>query len=163
LQPLIDMSLFVIILLIVLGIVLLLIEFLVIPGVTIAGIGGLVLIGTSIYSTYKSYGSTTGNIILVVTFLLVILATILALRSKTWRKVMLNTAVDGKAAESFDDRLKPGDHGKAVTRLAPMGNAMFGDIITEVKTMGEFVDAGTEVEIIKVHNREIVVKPITHS
>jgi membrane-bound ClpP family serine protease len=157
------MSLFVIILLIVLGIVLLLIEFLVIPGITIAGIGGLVLIGTSIYSTYKSYGSTTGNIVLVVTFLLVLAATFFALRSKTWRKVMLNTTVDGKAAESFDDRLKPGDHGKAVTRLAPMGNAMFGDIITEVKTMGEFVDAGTEVEIVKVHNKEIVVKPITRS
>ncbi|NLI23116.1 MAG: hypothetical protein GX419_00215 [Bacteroidales bacterium] len=157
------MSLFVIILLIVLGIVLLLIEFLVIPGITIAGIGGLVLIGTSIYSTYKSYGSTTGNIVLVVTFLLILAATFFALRSKTWRKVMLNTTVDGKAAESFDDRLKPGDHGKAVTRLAPMGNAMFGDIITEVKTMGEFVDAGTEVEIVKVHNKEIVVKPITRS
>lgn len=157
------MSLFVIILLIVLGIVLLLIEFLVIPGVTIAGIGGLVLIGTSIYSTYKSYGSTTGNIVLIVTLLFVLLATFFALRSKTWRKVMLNTTVDGKAAESFDDKLKPGDHGKAVTRLAPMGNAMFGDIITEVKTMGEFVDAGTEVEVVKVHNREIVVKPITRS
>jgi len=157
------MSLFVIILLIVLGIVLLLIEFLVIPGITIAGIGGLVLIGTSIYSTYKSYGSTTGNIVLIATFLLVLAATFFALRSKTWRKVMLNTTVDGKAAESFDDRLKPGDHGKAVTRLAPMGNAMFGDIITEVKTMGEFVDAGTEVEIVKVHNKEIVVKPITRS
>lgn len=157
------MSLFVIILLIVLGIILLLIEFLVIPGITIAGIGGLVLIGTSIYSTYKSYGSTTGNIVLVVTFLLILAATFFALRSKTWRKVMLNTTVDGKAAESFDDRLKPGDHGKAVTRLAPMGNAMFGDIITEVKTMGEFVDAGTEVEIVKVHNKEIVVKPITRS
>lgn len=157
------MSLFVIILLIVLGIVLLLIEFLVIPGVTIAGIGGLVLIGTSIYSTYKSYGSTTGNIVLIVTLLFVLLATFFALRSKTWRKVMLNTTVDGKASESFDDKLKPGDHGKAVTRLAPMGNAMFGDIITEVKTMGEFVDAGTEVEVVKVHNREIVVKPITRS
>jgi len=157
------MSLFVIILLIVLGIVLLLIEFLVIPGVTVAGIGGLVLIGTSIYSTYKSYGSTTGNIVLIVTLLFVLLATFFALRSKTWRKVMLNTTVDGKASESFDDKLKPGDHGKAVTRLAPMGNAMFGDIITEVKTMGEFVDAGTEVEVVKVHNREIVVKPITRS
>ncbi len=157
------MSLFVIILLIVLGIVLLLIEFLVIPGVTIAGIGGLVLIGTSIYSTYKSYGSTAGNIVLIVTFFLILLASFFALRSKTWRKVMLNTTVDGKASESFDDKLKPGDHGKAVTRLAPMGNAMFGDIITEVKTMGEFVDAGTEVEVVKVHNREIVVKPITRS
>jgi hypothetical protein len=29
--------------------------------------------------------------------------------------------------------------------------------------MGEFVDAGTEVEIVKVHNKEIVVKPITRS
>lgn len=157
------MSLFVIILLIVLGIVLLLIEFLVIPGVTVAGIGGLVLIGTSIYSTYKSYGSTAGNIVLIVTFFLILLASFFALRSKTWRKVMLNTTVDGKASESYDDKLKPGDHGKAVTRLAPMGNAMFGDIITEVKTMGEFVDAGTEVEVVKVHNREIVVKPITRS
>lgn len=157
------MSLFVIILLIVFSIVLLLIEFLVIPGITIAGVGGLALIVTSIYTTYTSYGSATGNVVLIVTFLLVLATTIFALRSKTWRKVMLNTAVDGKAAESFDDKLKPGDHGKAVTRLAPMGNAMFGDIITEVKTMGEFVDAGTEVEIIKVHNKEIVVKPLTHS
>lgn len=155
------MSLFVIILFILLGIVLLLIEFLVIPGITIAGIGGLVLIGTSIYSAYKSYGTTTGNIVLIITFFLVLVATFFALRAKTWKRVMLDTAVDGKAAESFDEKLKPGDHGKAVTRLAPMGNAMFGDIITEVKTMGEFVDPGTEVEIVKVHNKEIVVKPIT--
>jgi membrane-bound ClpP family serine protease len=157
------MSLFVIILLILLGIVLLLVEFLVIPGVTIAGIGGVVLIGTSIYSTYKTYGTVTGNIVLLVSFLLILTATVIALRSKTWKKVMLQTTIDGKAAESYDEKLKAGDRGKAVTRLAPMGNAMFGDIITEVKTMGEFVDPGAEVEIVKVHQKEIIVKPITKS
>jgi len=157
------MSILLIVGMIVLGILLLMVEFLIIPGITVAGIGGMILIGGSIYMAYKYHGPFMGNIILISTLLLIIVSMYFALRSKTWKKVMLKTEIDSKTSESLDDKLKAGDRGKAITRLAPMGNAMFGDLITEVKTMGEFVDPNSEVEIVKVHNKEVIVKPLTHS
>ena len=46
--------------LIVLGIVLFLIEFLIIPGITIAGIGGMILTAAGIYLAYSNFGPQTG-------------------------------------------------------------------------------------------------------
>ena len=63
------MTVFAIILLIFLGLLLLLIEFAVIPGVTIAGIGGFILLGLSVYIAFSSYGSGVG--FLTLTFVLI--------------------------------------------------------------------------------------------
>ena len=56
------MTLTTIIILIILGVVLLLLEFLVIPGTTIAGIGGILLIAIAVYYGYEVYGTKTGHI-----------------------------------------------------------------------------------------------------
>src|SRR5690554_2641294 len=58
------MTAFTIILLIFLGLLLLLIEFAVIPGVTIAGIGGFILLGLSVYIAFAEYGTGIGFITL---------------------------------------------------------------------------------------------------
>jgi membrane-bound ClpP family serine protease len=50
-----------IVLLIVFGIVLILLEFFVIPGVTIAGIGGVLLVGGGVMLSYQAFGSEAGN------------------------------------------------------------------------------------------------------
>jgi membrane-bound ClpP family serine protease len=155
------MSLFLIIILILLGILLLVVEFLIIPGITIAGIGGVALIGGTIYLTYKNYGVMAGNIVLLSTLVLIIGVAILTLRSRTWKKVMLDTKIDGKAADSMEDLLKPGDRGKAITRLAPMGNIQVGEVITEAKSMGEFITVNSDIEVVRVKNKEVIVKPIT--
>ena len=55
------MTIFIIVLLIVLGIGLLLLEFLVIPGVTVAALGGVLMIGGGIYLSYDHYGSSIGH------------------------------------------------------------------------------------------------------
>jgi membrane-bound ClpP family serine protease len=155
------MSLFLIIILILLGILLLVVEFLIIPGITVAGIGGVALIGGTIYLTYKNYGVMAGNIVLLSTLVLIIGVAILTLRSRTWKKVMLDTKIDGKAADSMEDLLKPGDHGKAITRLAPMGNIQVGDVITEAKSMGEFITVNSDIEVVRVKNKEVIVKLLT--
>jgi membrane-bound ClpP family serine protease len=155
------MSLFLIIILILLGILLLVVEFLIIPGITVAGIGGVALIGGTIYLTYKNYGVMAGNIVLLSTLVLIIGVAILTLRSRTWKKVMLNTKIDGKAADSMEDLLKPGDRGKAITRLAPMGNIQVGEVITEAKSMGEFITVNSDIEVVRVKNKEVIVKPLT--
>ncbi|MFN8208105.1 MAG: hypothetical protein U0T82_11950 [Bacteroidales bacterium] len=155
------MSLFLIIILILLGILLLIVEFLIIPGVTIAGIGGVALIGGTIYLTYKNYGVMAGNIVLLSTLVLIIGVAVFTLRSRTWKKVMLDKQIDGKAADSMEDLLKPGDRGKAITRLAPMGNIQVGDVITEAKSMGEFITVNSDIEVVRVKNKEVIVKPLT--
>ena len=64
------MSLTAIIFLIVLGIILFYVEFLIVPGVTIAGIAGAICIVVGIYFGYKEYGAPGGHYILVATVIL---------------------------------------------------------------------------------------------
>lgn len=155
------MSIFLIIILILLGILLLIVEFLIIPGVTVAGIGGIALIGGTIYLTYRNYGLMVGNIVVVSTLVLVVALIIITMRTRTWKKVMLDTQIDGKVADSMEEHIKAGDRGKAITRLAPMGNIQVGEVITEAKSMGEFIPVGTDIEVVRVKNKEVIVKPIS--
>ena len=60
----------VVIILIVLGILLFVIEFLLVPGVTIAGICGLVLTVLVVYKAFNDFGATTGVWMLIGTLML---------------------------------------------------------------------------------------------
>ena len=60
----------VIIILVVLGILLFVIEFLLVPGVTIAGIGGLVLTVLGVYKAFNDFGASTGVWVLISTLML---------------------------------------------------------------------------------------------
>jgi membrane-bound ClpP family serine protease len=87
------MSIYAIILLIILGVVLLWVEFLVVPGITIAGIGGVLLIGTSIYLTYEYHGVSAGNYVLLGSVLFMFLSVYFSLKSKTWKRTMLESSL----------------------------------------------------------------------
>ena len=151
----------IIILLITLGILLFLIEFLLIPGITIAGIGGALLTLAGIYLAFSNFGQQTGLIVLVCTLIITIVIFAFSLRARTWRKVMLTTNIDGKINEMPDDtKIKPGDKGIAITRLAPMGTVKVNDLVFEVKSVSGYVDPKTEIEVVKVTPSQILVKPI---
>ena len=155
------MSIGAIIFLIILGIVLFLIEFLIIPGITIAGIGGFLCIGAGIFAAYYGHGVQVGNITLLSTLGAIVLTIALVLKSRTWKKVMLDSNIDGIVGDvKHDVTFKVGDHGKAITRLAPIGKAMINDKMVEAKSMAGFVDENTEIEIVKIQNTNVVVKPL---
>ena len=155
------MSIGAIVFLIILGIVLLLIEFLIIPGITIAGIGGFLCLAAGIFAAYYGHGVQVGNITLVSTLFVVILSIILVLKTKTWKKVMLESNIDGVVEDiKHDAAFKVGDHGKTITRLAPIGKAMINDKTVEAKSITGFIDENTEIEIVKIQNTNVVVKPL---
>jgi len=98
-----------IILLIILGVVLILLEIFVIPGATISGIGGLILLGTGVYFSYDVFGTVVGHYTLLGAILFIILIFYYALRSGTWKRVSLNKSITSKI-ESIDElNVKPGD------------------------------------------------------
>lgn len=53
-----------------------------------------------------------------------------------------------------------GDIGQVVSILRPTGKASFGDAIVDVVAEAEFLDKGTQVEIIKIHGNRVVVKSV---
>ncbi len=153
------MSWTVIVALIVIGLIFLVLEILVVPGSTIVGVVGFILMAIGIWQTYLVYGSETGHYVLGGSIVLTLGALALSLRSKTWNRAMLHTEINSKTNVYEADKVKPGDEGKAVSRLVPMGKALINDEYYEVRTSGEFVDQETEVIITKIEHNKIFVKP----
>lgn len=150
----------VIAILILVGLVLLALEILVIPGAGIAGVIGFLLMVSGVWLAYAKEGSAGGNITLLATILLNIVGITLMLRSKTWKKAQLRTSVPGKV-RTFDNMdLKEGMHGKTISRCAPTGKAAFGDHYVEVDAGTTYLKTGTTIEIIKINGNKIFVKHI---
>ena len=155
------MSIFAIILLILLGIVLLLLEFLVVPGVTVAGIGGVVALVVAVIVAYSTHGATIGNYTLFGTLLTMFLVLIIAFKTGTWKKVMLNNSVISRVEYGLsEDAVKAGDTGETITRLNPIGKVMINEQVYEGKSVGGFINEHTKVEVIKVQTNNIIVKQL---
>lgn len=146
-----------IILFIVIGALLMLLEVLVIPGTTVAGIGSVILLGLGVYFSYSIYGTNTGNWVLGGTIAFVILSLVISLRAKTWKRFMLNSSVDGQV-NLIDNEIKPGDTGITVSRLNPMGKILINNEYYEARAINEIIDPNTEVVITKISGNTLIVK-----
>jgi len=151
----------IIIILIVLGILLFVIEFLLVPGVTIAGIGGLVLTVFGVYKAFDNYGSNVGVWILIGTVILSVFVIAMSLRARTWNRLMLKTNIKGTVdTDLTEGQVKPGDMGTTLTRLAPMGKILINDLVREAKSTEGYIDEHTDIEIVSIEGTRISVKPI---
>lgn len=153
------MSLLAIIIIILLGILLLLLEFLVIPGVTVFGIGGFVFILLGIGSSYYFHGVTAGNITLLGTVIASLFTIYFIFKQKTWKKLGLQASISSKNEPYEVEKIHAGDSGKTITRLAPIGKAMINEVVCEAKSTGGFIDENTDIEVVQVLNTQIIVKP----
>lgn len=154
------MSITVIIILILLGILLFLIEFLLVPGITVAGIGGAILIVGGIILSYHYHGSAIGNFTLLGTALISFLTVFIVLKSGTWRKIMLQKDISGKVnvVDQTGTEVKVGDVGKTVTRLNPIGKVVINGNYFEAQSLNKYIDQKTDIEVIKVLSNKLVVK-----
>jgi len=148
-----------IIILIVIGLIFLLLEILVIPGATVAGIIGGAVIVFGIYEAYHSHGAIAGHITLVSTIVATLLVLVYAIRSKTWKKAMLQTQINSKVNIIDEKKIKIGDTGITISRLAPAGKARINDSLYEVHSLGSFIDQEMEIEVLKISYNKIIVKP----
>jgi membrane-bound ClpP family serine protease len=150
-----------VIILILLGIFLFLIEFLLIPGVTIAAIGGAVLTISGIYLAFERFGTQTGSLVLVFALVASIVIFAFSLRSRTWKKAMLKTKIDSNVSEEMGlEHIHEGDTGETIGRLAPMGMIRVNTYSFEAKSMAGYLDPRTPIEVVKIHGSQIIVKPI---
>jgi membrane-bound ClpP family serine protease len=154
------MNIIIILFLIILGIVLLIIEITILPGITIAGLGGVLLFAYSIYLAFSNYGSLVGFLILA--FILIVAPTIVVLlfKGKSGKKMVLKTVLHGVANEINHEKVNIGDIGVTIGRLAPMGKIKVNNEVVEVRSTGTFVNPGEKVRIIQIEKSQITVEPL---
>ena len=139
------------------AIFLFLLEIFLLPGITVAGIGGaLFAIGGIVYA--YSIGTVMGHVTLVVSIVLFVGFFAWLLRAKSFQRVALKTNVDSTLTSTRDMGLQVGDEGIALSRLAPIGKARFGDTTVEAKTQGDFIDEQTPIVIVRIEGYNVVVE-----
>ncbi|MCB0430875.1 MAG: NfeD family protein [Flavobacteriales bacterium] len=149
-----------IILILLLGLGLIILEFLVIPGTTIVGFLGAALVVAAVLFAYRDHGSTSGHVILAVSAVILGGMFILGFRAKTWERLSVRTEITGKVNVLEEGEVNPADKGKSISRLAPMGKAVFNEKMYEVQSTGAFIAEGTDVEVTKVSGNKIWVKQV---
>ena len=151
-----------IITLILLGLLLVLAEILLIPGVGIAGVLGLLAMGGSCAYAFMEMGNMTGIIVTSVNAVLLVVLIIWVLRAQTWKRLSLETNIDSKAVVP-EVEVSVGDKGRSVTRLAPMGTVRFGDNSLEATSMEGLIDPGMDVQVVAIEDAKIYVSIVNNN
>ncbi len=151
------MSLTAIVILILLGLFLLILEILFVPGMVL-GFISVILMLVGIIFAYQDYGNMTGTIVLAGTGVVTAAAVYFSFKSNTWKKLGVHSTVDGKANVLEEGSVNVGDTGRTISRLNPIGNAFINNKQVEVHTQDGFIDEEKDIEVIKVQQNKILVK-----
>ncbi len=153
------MDLVFIVILLVVGMALIILELVAIPGTTIAGISGIILTVWGLVKVFGEYGTFWGGIITAFDVIFCFGLFYWSLKTKTWKRFEQKEEISSKVNE-IKTAVKVGDKGKTITRLAPMGTALINGDRMEVYTSTSFVDPDTDIEVEEVEGNKIRVKVI---
>ena len=152
---------FIIAILMVIAIALLLLEIFMLPGITVAGIGGLLFAAGGLIYAY-SVSTCVGHVTLGASLVAFAAAFAWLMRSKSFSRVALNTDIDSRLTSSRELGIVPGDEGVTLSRLAPIGKALIKGQAVEAKALDELIDEGTPVVVMQVEGYNVVVQRKTN-
>ena len=165
------------------GIALLAVEIFIIPGFGAAGIGGIVCIAAALIFSQQDFivpefswqtdillkNAARIGLIFLGSFTIFGLTLFVVPRTGIFRRLVLGPAGSGSSAvaagadtspeaENPGGLIRTGDQGEAISELRPAGTARISGRRVSVQTQGEFLEAGTRVEVLEVWGSRIVVR-----
>ena len=142
------------------GLILLLVEILFVPGTTLVGLVGFMILGVGVGLSFKYFGKDTGWITLGTTSVIAGITLYVSFKSNLWSRFALKSTNTSKVNED-PVGLTIGDEGVAISALRPIGKAEIGRKTFEVKTLGGYVDTGKRIRIIQINSNQIIVEPLS--
>jgi len=139
-----------VVLLLLAGIILLVVEIIFIPGTTILGIIGGALMVFGVIIGYSKFGSQAGTLILVGALIVGGGVTFFGFKSGVWKRFALSNTNKSKFNEDIEVEHLLGAEGVALSALRPFGKAEIYSSTYEVKTLGNYLEAGTKVKVTNV-------------
>lgn len=148
-----------IILLIIVGLILMTLEVVVIPGFGVAGIVSLICFGAGAVLAFRHYGTLGGIGVVAATLVLGTVLVVMLMRSKAAKNMELK-ASEGKAGVPDDLDVWVGKEGVAASMLRPSGTGQFDREKLTVLTEGVFVKKGTAIKVVRIEAGKLVVEPM---
>ena len=142
------------------GIILLVAEIVFIPGTTLVGLCGLILMGIGIWLGFRGLSLAHGYLLLGISVLVAIVAIYFSLKTNAWQKFALTHVNHSKVNEDARHELQIGETGKTLSSLRPSGTGYFHGKHFEITTNGEFIPTNSEVRIIKIVHHKIIVEKV---
>ncbi len=146
-----------IILLVLVGLVLIYLELIFVPGTTFVGIIGLIMTGVGIYIAFEKHGDSVGYMVLGGSFLVTIVGLVYSFKAKTWDRFALKESNKAHVNQNYTEGLEVDMTGLAISDLKPIGKAEFKDKAYEVTSHGHLIESGEEVRIIRIDRNKIIV------
>lgn len=144
--------------LILLGLVLVLVEILFIPGTTVVGILGIIVGIIGLIYAFLTFDNQVALGISGLSIGLHLASVWYGFSSGLWRKFSLKSTQSGGAYDGRTKGLEVGMEGKAVSDIKPIGKAVFHGEWYEVKSEAGFIEVGATVVISKLEHNTISVK-----
>jgi membrane-bound serine protease (ClpP class) len=147
-----------------LGLILLVVEIFVTPGFGVAGIAGLASVGASVFLSYSNSSEALLSLGLSTVWTLVLAAFLFQYMKSSglFQRLALQTAQTKEegytAVPTYEAYV--GKEGLVVGTLRPAGTAEFDGERLDVVSEGEYLEAGTRVQIVRTEGRRIVVRKI---
>jgi membrane-bound ClpP family serine protease len=151
------MDILIVIILCVIGILLILIEIFLIPGLTFTAIAGAVFSLGGVYYAFRFLGTAAGIITLISVAVIIGIAFVYLVKSKALDRIALQTDIDSTVASKELPDISAGDTGISISRLNPIGKVRVNNITMEAKTLSDFIDENTTVTVVKVSPTQLVV------
>ncbi len=145
---------------ILLGLLIVTIEIFFLPGTTIFGIVGGIIVVAGVYLGFSEYGMKTGSLILGFTLIATCVLLYAGFKTYSSGKIALKEVSEGKATVLEDSLAKVGDEGITVSYLRPNGKAMINESKLEVYSLGEYIESNKKVKVVKIAENKIFVKQL---
>ena len=146
-------------LLLIFGVLFLIAELVLLPGVLIGALLSMVCYGSAIYLGFQE-STTMGVVMIVLAVVSALVASVFSLRAKTWQRFALNKEIQSQSMPSPADEVKVGARGVTVSRLSPMGKVEIEGRMYEAKSMDAYIDPKCAIEVVGFENFSVIVKKI---
>jgi membrane-bound ClpP family serine protease len=154
------MELGIIIAIIVLGLLIIMVEIFLIPGTTIVGILGALVVLIGVAFGYSELGKTKGHLILLGSLLSTGILLYFGFKAYTSQRFALKERIDSKVNVLNEHVPAVGEEGVTITSLRPSGKVKINHRMWEAYSIDEFIEPDVPVIVTKIEQNKIFVKPI---
>ena len=134
---------------------LLALEVFLIPGFGVAGVAGFLFLAGAVITSFYFFGTLYGTVVLFGAIFIIMIGTIITIRSKTSKKMILNDDIP-KTKNDLSHLV--GKEGLAITLLRPSGAIEIDNNRYDVVTEGEYIAKGEKIKVVDFKDGHLIVE-----
>ncbi len=150
------------------GIILMAVEVFVVPGTSIAGISGVILLVLGVVLSYIGLGIPMGNRMLLLSVIASVILIVIGYRTVGKKGLALDYKLKERAVgmnKKVDEltkvgELQVGDKGVALGDIRPQGKAIINNRVYEVFSENGYISDNDALKVVKIEGSELVVRQV---